>query len=114
MRQWIGFATLLVGLAVLAVPAMPLADAQDKKDLKKDAKKDAKKGDKKDAKDKEMGPGSIEIYKAKDGYRFRIKDAEGKSMAIASKGYAEKEDVAKVLDAIKATLNQAKPVDAKD
>ena len=72
MRKWIGFATLIAGLAVLTVPTMPLADAQDKKADKKDAKKgEAKKAE------KEAATGSIEIYKAKDGFRFRIKDAEG-------------------------------------
>ena len=63
MRKWIGFATLLAGLAVLTVPAMPPADAQDKKE----AKKDGKKGEA-----KKEAIGTIEIYKAKDGFRFRI------------------------------------------
>ena len=107
MRKLIGFAALLAGIAVITVPGVPSADGQVKKDVKKDAKKgEPKKGE---AKGKEMPVGSIEIYKAKDGYRFRIKDGEGKSMAIASKGYAEKEDVVKLLDAIKATMNPAKP-----
>jgi uncharacterized protein len=112
MRQWIGFVALLVGLAVLAVPAMPLADAQDKKDMKKDGKKDAKKGDKKDAKAKD---GSVEIYKDNSGaFRFRVKDGDGKVIAMPAKGYAEKADVEKVLEQIKAILEKAKPMDAKD
>ncbi|HVK11402.1 MAG TPA: DUF1508 domain-containing protein [Gemmataceae bacterium] len=112
MRKWIGFATLLAGLAVLTVPAMPVADAQDKKEMKKDGKKDAKKGDKKDAKAKD---GSIEIYKDNSGnFRFRIKDGEGKVIAMPPKGYAEKEDVEKLLDQIKTILEKSKPVDAKD
>jgi uncharacterized protein YegP (UPF0339 family) len=112
MRKWIGFATLLAGLAVLTVPAMPVADAQDKKEMKKDGKKDAKKGDKKDAKVKD---GSIEIYKDNSGnFRFRIKDGEGKVIAMPPKGYAEKEDVEKLLDQIKTILEKSKPVDAKD
>ena len=112
MRQWIGFTALLAGLAVLTVPAMPLADAQDKKDTKKDAKKDAKKADKKDAKAKD---GSIEIYKDASGnFRFRIKDGDGKVIAMPPKGYAEKEEVEKLLEQIKTILEKAKPVEVKD
>jgi uncharacterized protein YegP (UPF0339 family) len=112
MRQWIGFVALLVGLAVLTVPAIPLADAQDKKDMKKDGKKDAKKGDKKDAKAKD---GSVEIYKDNSGnFRFRIKDGDGKVIAMPAKGYAEKDDVVKALDLIKTTLTKVKPVEEKE
>ncbi len=112
MRQWIGFVALLVGFAVLAVPAVPLADAQDKKDVKKDGKKDAKKGDKKDAKAKD---GSVEIYKDNSGaFRFRVKDGDGKVIAMPAKGYAEKGDVEKVLEQIKTILEKAKPVEGKN
>ena len=112
MRKWIGFVALLAGLAVLTVPAMPLADAQDKKEMKKDGKKDAKKGEaKKDAKAKD---GSVEIYKDNAGnFRFRIKDGDGKVIAMPAKGYAEKEDVDKVLEQIKAILDKAKPVEGR-
>jgi uncharacterized protein len=110
MRQWIGFAALLAGLAVFAVPVLAPADAQDKKDVKKDAKKgEPKKGEAK------ATAGTVEIYKDKGGdYRFRIKDGDGKVIAMSPKGYAEKEDVVKLLDQIKATLNKVKPVEAKD
>jgi uncharacterized protein YegP (UPF0339 family) len=58
--------------------------------------------------------GTIEVYKAKDGYRFRIKDTDGKTVAMPTKGYDEKDDCLKTLDFIKATLNNVKPTDVKD
>ena len=53
--------------------------------------------------------GVAEIYEAKDGWRFRIKNPEGKSIAIATTGLDTKEEVMKNLDLIKATLNKSKP-----
>ena len=58
--------------------------------------------------------GTIEVYKAKDGYRFRIKDMDGKTVAMPTKGYDEKDECLKALDFIKATLNGAKPTEVKD
>jgi uncharacterized protein YegP (UPF0339 family) len=67
---------------------------------------------------KEVAPppkvGTIEVYKAKDGYRFRIKDTDGKTVAMPPKGYDEKDECLKTLDFIKATLNNVKPADVKD
>ena len=50
---------------------------------------------------------------AKDGWRFRIKNAEGKSIAISTTGHDKKEDVMKLLDTVKATLTKGK-VEIKD
>ena len=107
MRKWIGLTALLAGLAVLAVPNFPSADAQDKK---KEAKKVETKG-----KEATTGTGTIEIYKDKSGeYRFRIKDSDGKVIAMPPRGYDDKADVLKHLDLIKATLEKVKPTEVKD
>ena len=52
--------------------------------------------------------GKVEVYKGKDGWRFRIKNAGGKSIAMAVTGLDTKEDVLKNLEIIKATLNKGK------
>ena len=72
MRKFIALAALTVGIGSLALTEVPFAEAQVKKEVKKavDAKKvETKKEDakKEDAKE-DMGIGTIEIYKAKDGY----------------------------------------------
>jgi uncharacterized protein YegP (UPF0339 family) len=95
---------LIAGMTalVLAGTALPTAPAQDKKDTKVDPKKDAK-------------VGTVEIYKDRAGdFRFRIKDADGKVIAMPPKGYDTKEECQKVLDLIKATLNTTKTVEVKD
>lgn len=55
--------------------------------------------------------GVAEVYMAKDGWRFRIKNAEGKSIAIGTVGFDKKEDCLKVLEVIKATLNKTKIIE---
>lgn len=52
--------------------------------------------------------GTVEIYKAKDGWRYRVKNAQNKTIAIPGAGYETPEDVAKILNQVKATLNKAK------
>ncbi|QJW94039.1 YegP family protein [Frigoriglobus tundricola] len=91
----------LTGL-VLAV-GFSVAPAQDKKG---DAKKDAKAAEK---------VGTVEIYKDRSGeFRFRVKDVDGKVVAMPPKGYDTKEECQKVLDLIKVTLNTAKVTEVKD
>jgi uncharacterized protein YegP (UPF0339 family) len=63
-----------------------------------------KKADTKDA------SGVIEVYMAKDGWRYRVKNAEGKSIAISSVGYPSKEECLKVIDTVKSTLIAGKMV----
>jgi len=118
MRKLIAMAALTVGIGSLALSEVPFADAQEKKDVKKDTKKDVKKADPKKVevkKDKEeMGVGTIEIYKAKDGFRFRIKDEDRKVAAMPVKGLETEAEVKEALEAIKATLNKVKPTVVKD
>jgi uncharacterized protein YegP (UPF0339 family) len=91
----------MTGLVVVGA-SLPTAPAQDKKDTKVDPKKDTK-------------AGTVEIYRDRAGdYRFRIKDTEGKVIAMPPKGFDTREECHKVLDLIKATLNTTKPVEIKD
>jgi uncharacterized protein YegP (UPF0339 family) len=101
MRKLVGLFVLVVSVAVVGSSVMPSLEAQDKSKTK--AKKEEK-------------TGTVEIYKAKDGYRFRIKDAEGKVIAMPppSRVRENKDDVAKDLEEIKATLNKVKPTDVND
>src|SRR5262249_60138585 len=94
--------------ALMSATGLTTAPAQvkDKKDDK--AKVDDKKTDAKE----EIGV--TEVYMAKDGWRFRVKNTEGKSIAIGTIGYDKKEDCLKVVDAVKATLTKGKVVEIKD
>jgi uncharacterized protein YegP (UPF0339 family) len=98
MRKVVGLLVLVVSVAVVGSSIVPSLEAQDKSKTK--AKKEA--------------VGTVEIYKAKDGYRFRVKDPEGKVIAMPAKGRETKDEVAKDLDEIKATLNKVKPTDVND
>jgi hypothetical protein len=99
MRKMFGLLALVVALAVVGASVVAPIGAQEKAKTK--AKKDA-------------ALGTVEIYKAKDGYRFRIKDADNHVMAMPPRARETKEEVAKDLEEIKATLNKAKPTDVKD
>ena len=52
--------------------------------------------------------GVTEVYKAKDGWRFRIKNGSGKSVAIGTVGFETKEDAEKMVDYVKTTLDKGK------
>ncbi|MFM8272089.1 MAG: hypothetical protein ACKODX_07100 [Gemmata sp.] len=65
-------------------------------------------------KDKKEEVGTVEVYKAKDGWRFRVKNAEGKSVAIGTVGYEKKEEAMKELEFLKATFAKGKVVEIKD
>lgn len=52
--------------------------------------------------------GVTEVYKAKDGWRFRIKNNAGKSVAIGTVGFETKEDAQKMVDFVKTTLEKGK------
>ncbi|VTR91098.1 unnamed protein product [Gemmata massiliana] len=58
--------------------------------------------------------GTIEVYKAKDGWRFRIKNTEGKSVAIGTVGYEKKEEALKEVEFLKATFAKGKVVEVKE
>jgi hypothetical protein len=108
MRKAIGLLALVIGVAVLASPEFAPLDAQDKKKVKEDPKAKVK------AKEKEAAIGTIEIYKAKDGYRYRIKDGDGKTIAMPARGHDTKDEVLQDLEEVKATLNKVKPTEVKD
>jgi len=108
VRKLIGLVAVSLCLAVVSSSSLAPVDAQVKdKKAKVDPKKDAK---------KEVAPAeagwTVEVYKAKDGFRFRIKDADDKTVAMPTKGYETKEEVLKLLDQIKVTLNKVKPTEA--
>src|SRR5215207_1331342 len=92
----------LIALAASAAPAQQ----KDKKDEKKDTKKDTKKDEKKD--DKKDEPGTIEVYQAKDGWRYRVVNADGKSVAIGVQGFAKKEDCLAAVETLKMLLPKSK------
>ena len=57
--------------------------------------------------------GKIEVYQAKDGWRFRVVNEEGKSVAIGTVGYDKKEECLKVVDFVKHTMAKAKVTEVK-
>lgn len=97
MKKAIGGIAALLGLAVILLLAGHDAGAQDKKGKDKDKKPAATSA-------------VFEVYKDKGGkhYRFRLKDSEGHILAIASKGYSEKDDILKVINSIKGHALKAK------
>ncbi len=105
LRSFVLFAAIagLMTATGLATAPAQVKD-KDKKVDPKDAKKDVKKAEE---------PGVTEVYMAKDGWRFRIKNAEGKSVAIGTIGFATKEDALRAIEMVKSTLNKGKLVDLK-
>ena len=99
--------TLLRSLALFAVVAALVASAglSDAPARQKEKDKDAKKAEE---------VGTIEVYQAKDGWRFRVKNAEGKSVAIGTVGYDKKEECLKAVDFLKTTMAKAKVTEVKD
>src|SRR3712207_4449849 len=89
----------VAALVAVAAPSALVAQPKDKKEDKKDAKPD--------------GPGAIEVYQAKDGWRFRVLGPDGKSVAIGMQGYAKKEDCLAAVEVLKTTLAKAKVTEPK-
>ena len=58
--------------------------------------------------------GTIEVYQLKDGWRFRVKNAEGKSVAVGLVGYETKAECLKVVDSLKTTMAKAKVIEIKE
>jgi uncharacterized protein YegP (UPF0339 family) len=73
-----------------------------------------KEKDKKDSKPATDEVGGTEVYMAKDGWRFRIKNPEGKSIAIGTIGFDKKEDCLKAVEVVKTALLKGKVVELKD
>ncbi|MBA4188195.1 MAG: hypothetical protein C0467_09285 [Planctomycetaceae bacterium] len=99
----------LVGIVagLMTVTGLSVAPAQvkEKDKEKKDDKKVEAKGD---------DIGVTEVYKAKDGWRFRIKGPEGKSIAIGTVPFEKKEDAAKAVETLKTILTKGKVVEIKE
>ena len=90
MRKFLCWLTLFVAVGTL-ISASPMAPAEQKKDE----------------------PGKIEVYEAKDGWRFRIINEDGKAVAIGTVGYDKKEDCLKVVDFVKLTMAKGKVTEVK-
>jgi hypothetical protein len=73
-----------------------------------------KEKDKKDTKAATEEIGVTEVYKAPDGWRFRIKNPEGKLLGIGIVGFEKKEDCLKTVELVKTALLKGKVVELKD
>jgi uncharacterized protein YegP (UPF0339 family) len=64
-------------------------------------------------KDKKTEPTSVfEVYKdSADEFRFRLKDGDGDLLATSGKGYKNKADCLKIVEAIRSTAAKAKVED---
>ena len=108
MRQLLRASVLFIAIAGLTV-ATSLnnpAPAQVKD-------KDKDKKDKKDDKASAPEVGTIEVWQAKDGWRFRVR-VDDKSIAVGTIGYEKKEDALKAVEAVKAAMAKGKVVEVKD
>lgn len=99
MRKVLCAFALFVGVGLVVASSAPVAPAQpkDKKDTKAAA-----------------DVGTIEVYKAKDGWRIRVKNADGKSVAIGTVGHDKKEDALKDVEFLKNTFGKGKVVEVKE
>jgi uncharacterized protein YegP (UPF0339 family) len=70
--------------------------------------------DKKDAKAVTEETGNTEVYMAKDGWRFRIRNPEGKSIAIGTISFDKKEDCLKAVEVVKTAMLKGKVIEIKD
>lgn len=101
-RAFVLFAAIGAVMAAGNLASTAPAQVKEKKDTKKA-----------DAIDEET-VGTVEVYKAKDGWRYRVKNSAGKSIAIPVVGYETPEDAQKILDLVKNTLSKAKVKVLKD
>jgi uncharacterized protein YegP (UPF0339 family) len=96
-----GAALALVLAIALGSAKVDFATAQDKKG--KDKGKDAA-----------VAAAKFEIYKDKGGkFRFRFYNSEGDEVAMTVRGYENKADLIKIVDAIKRDAGKAKIEEAK-
>jgi hypothetical protein len=77
----------------------------------KDKEKDK---DKKDVKTAAEESGYTEVYMAKDGWRFRIKNPEGKSIAVGVISFEKKEDCLKAVEVVKTAMLKGKVIEIKE
>jgi uncharacterized protein YegP (UPF0339 family) len=105
MFQYVRTLALMTALAALAGGTMTLAVAQDTKKAAQDKKK-ADKGK----------VGTVEIYKGKNGFRYRVKNADGKTIAmpLPQAAWETKKECEEAIDDLKETLTKGKVVDVKE
>jgi hypothetical protein len=60
--------------------------------------------------------GSVEVYKGKKGFRYRVKNSENHTIAmpLPQMHWDTKADCLKAIDEVRTILVKTKPVDAKD
>jgi uncharacterized protein YegP (UPF0339 family) len=58
--------------------------------------------------------GTTEVYKAKDGWRFKIMNSAGKSVAIGTVGFDTPEEAENMIEYVKNTLAKGKVNVSKD
>ena len=99
MRKFLCSFALFAAVGMLVASVSPEAPAQqkDKKEVKKD-KKDAKAD----------GPGKVEVYQTKDGWRFRVYGPDGKLLAVGVQGYAKTDECLDAVELLKSVLEKAK------
>ncbi len=54
------------------------------------------------------GMGKVEVYMAKDGWRWKVMNAEGKTVAMGTTGFEKQEDCLKMVELVKTTLGKSK------
>ena len=65
---------------------------------------------------KDAAAGTVELYKNKEGaYRFRIKNAEGKTIAmpLPQMSWAKKSDALAAIEELKTILEKSTPIEVK-
>jgi hypothetical protein len=58
--------------------------------------------------------GTTEVYKAKDGWRFKVMNGVGKSVAIGTVGFDTPEEAESMVEYVKNTLTKGKVNVTKD
>jgi len=98
---------------IVAASGLAVTSAQDKevKEVKKDVAKEVKKDVAKEVK-KDVAPTAkpetIEILSNPAGFRFLIRDAEGKLLVSGSPTYKTKEEAYKAIETLRDVLKDAK------
>jgi hypothetical protein len=90
-----------IGAIMYAGGFTAIAPAQVKDKDKTDKK------DKKDAKAKLDDIGVMEVFKAKDGWRFRVKNADGKSIAIGTVPFETMAEARRSAEEAKAIVSKS-------
>jgi hypothetical protein len=58
--------------------------------------------------------GTTEVYKAKDGWRFKVMNSAGKSVAIGTVGFDTPEEAENMVEYVKNVLTKGKVTVSKD